>query len=468
GRTCASDEEANMRIASVLPTMLLLITVGAGFSRSTEVGYEQVKDLLSRYEDVRKAAGKELVEAKDKSLLAAMNDVLYYHYFIRDKSAAKTVSKLMEEIAREKVGSNPRQEWAEWVGRHEEIEPKPGYIHFKRSVFIRYDPTFGGFLNPRFTFRIRPEEIEWGGVKKDGIPPLQEPGHLRASEAKYLKGSDRVFGVYVNGEARAYPHRIMDWHEMCNDVVGGVPVSLSYCTLCGSGILFDGRVGDETFTFSSSGLLYRSNKLMYDRQTQSLWNNLTGEPVVGRLAESGIRLSLLPIVVSTWKEWKTRHPDTVVLDAEKTGFKRDYSKSPYQEYFKSNQTMFPVWLTNDRLGTKDWVYTLIVNGQPKAYPLETMKKEHITHDRVRGKDLVLITEPETGGVRAYESGGKRFRKGTSEDQLVEEGSGAIWKVTEDSLIQESSDEKLPRIPGHNAFWFGWYAFYPTTEVYGRE
>ncbi len=97
-----------MRIASVLPTMLLLITVGAGFSRSTEVGYEQVKDLLSRYEDVRKAAGKELVEAKDKSLLAAMNDVLYYHYFVRDKSAAKTFIKLMEEIAGEKVGSNPR------------------------------------------------------------------------------------------------------------------------------------------------------------------------------------------------------------------------------------------------------------------------------------------------------------------------------------------------------------------------
>ena len=129
------------------------------------------------------------------------------------------------------------------------------------------------------------EEIAWGGVLVDGIPALDNPRMTTASAASYLNPDDPVFGVEINGDARAYPLRIANWHEMVNDVVGGVPVSLAYCTLCGSGILFDGRVAGraEPFTFGSSGLLYRSNKLMYDRQTDSLWEQLAGHPVTGSL-----------------------------------------------------------------------------------------------------------------------------------------------------------------------------------------
>src|SRR6185369_7988742 len=132
-----------------------------------------------------------------------------------------------------------------------------------------------------------------------------------------LSGSERVFGVSVKGEARAYPLRILDWHEMVNDVVGGEPVTLSYCTLCGSGVLYATRGADGSArTFGTSGLLYRSNKLMVDRQTRTLWSNLTGEAVLGPLAAGPggpARLALLPVVVTTWQEWRARHPATTVL-----------------------------------------------------------------------------------------------------------------------------------------------------------
>jgi hypothetical protein len=438
-------------------------------SPPAQASWDRVSELFSHVEAVRDEAHRVLVEARDPSLMAGLNDVLYYHYVVGEPGNAGKIEKTMAAIAGERVRGNPRKGWAEWIGRHQEIRPKQGYLAFKRSVFERYDPRFRGFLDPSFGFRIRPEEIEWGGVTKDGIPALDRPGFIEAGKTTFWKDQERVFGIYLGGEAKAYPHRILDAHEMANDVVGGRHVSLAYCTLCGSGILYEGdhpsRGGELPFTFGSSGLLYRSNKLMYDRPTNSLWNQLTGEPISGRLAESGVRLAKLPLVVTTWGEWKKEHPDTLVLDPEKTGFDRDYDKSPYESYFESSETMFPVWLTSDRLKMKEVVFALIVNGKPKAYPIEVLKREGLTHDAVGGKAIVLLTSRGSGAVRAFETAGKRFRD-AGEGRLVEEGTGTLFEIEEESLLAETG-EKLPRIAGHNAFWFGWYAFFPTTELYGR-
>jgi hypothetical protein len=434
-----------------------------------QVSWDRVSDLFSHVEAVREEAHRALAVAKDPSLLAGLNDVLYYHYVVREPGNARKIEKTMEAIAGERVGRDPRRGWAEWIGRHPEIQPREGYLAFKRSVFERYDPKFRGFLDPLFPLRIRPEEIEWGGVPKDGIPALDRPGFLEGAKTTFFKDGERVFGIVLGGQAKAYPHRILDAHEMANDIVGGRHVSLAYCTLCGAGILYDGnhpsRGGKEPFTFGSSGLLYRSNKLMYDRQTNSLWNQITGEPVAGRLAESGIRLSMLPLVVTTWAEWKKEHPDTLVLDPKRTGYERDYDKSPYESYFESSETMFPVWLTSDRLKLKEVVFALVVSGRPKAYPIETLKREGLTHDEVGGKPIVLVTNKRSGAVRAFETGGRRFRN-AGDGRLQEETTGAFFRVEEESLAAETG-EKLSRIAGHNAFWFGWYAFFPTTEIYGR-
>jgi hypothetical protein len=432
---------------------------------AAEVSWERVADLFSADETVRDQALAALSEARDPTLMAGLNDVLYYHYVAREPRNAAKIVKAMEKIAGEKSGSNPRKFWAEWVGRHQEIEPKEGYVSFKRSVFERYDPRFRGYLDPLHAYRIRPEEIEWGGVPKDGIPALDQPGFVEASKASFWEDDERVFGVFVGGEAKAYPHRILDAHEMANDVVGGRPVSLAYCTLCGSGVLYAGdhpsREGQKPLTFGSSGLLYRSNKLMYDRPTNSLWNQLTGEPVAGRLAQSGIRLERLPVVVATWGEWRRDHPETLVLDPERTGFRRKYEKSPYEEYFESGDTMFPVWLKSDRLKAKEVVFAIIVNGKPKAYPIEILKREGVVNDELGGKSIVVVA----AGPRAYESSNRRFRAG-GPGKLVEADTEALWTIEEDGLV-DASGKTLPRIAGHNAFWFGWFAFYPATEIHGK-
>jgi hypothetical protein len=230
-----------------------------------------------------------------------------------------------------------------WQQAHPEVSAYQGYAGFLADLLAGIDPQFRRFVRAGVPHAVRLEEIAWGGVAVDGIPALDNPKMVAADAATYLNPDDLVFGVEINDDSRAYPLRILDWHEMANDVIGGVPVSLAYCTLCGAGILFEGRAAgrNRPFTFGSSGLLYRSNKLMYDRQTDTLWNQFTGRPAVGALVGSGIVLSPLPLALTSWTQWRERHPRTQVLALD-TGFARDYRPGgAYGDYFAGPELMFP-------------------------------------------------------------------------------------------------------------------------------
>jgi hypothetical protein len=271
---------------------------------------------------------------------------------------------------------------------------------------------------------------------------------------------------------------------MANDVVGGVPVSLAYCTLCGAAIAYEGRgPDDQSFTFGTSGFLYRSNKLMYDRQTRTLWNQLTGEPVLGKLADSDFRLNILPMVLTTWGEWMDQHPETLVLDNDTGIYPPDFYQPGvlYGEYFASSETMFPVWQRSDLLPDKEFVYTLFIDGIPKAYAVEALVKERVVNDTIANTAVVLVAGDQeisvnglhrfagpvsyTHGseVRAYERDGESFSPGP-EQGTVRDSAGLVWQVMEDGLIGPEG-ELLPRISGHLAYWFGWYAFFPETLLY---
>ena len=393
----------------------------------------------------------------------------------------------LETLSGETFGDD----WASWIRWYgaTDLQPPPGFTTWKGILLSRIDPGFGEFLQSSYPSRIRPEEILWGGVRVDGIPALDNPTMIAPEEAAYLEPWDPVFGIALNGEARAYPLRILDWHEMANDVVGGVPVSLAYCTLCGAAIAYDGRSTDAnnepiTYDFGSSGFLYRSNKLMYDRQTRTLWNHITGEPVLGPLADSDIRLELLPVVLTTWADWQEQHPDTLVV-SEDTGFERPYSPgAAYGNYFASRNTMFPVWLQDNALPLKDQVYALNINGVPKAYPLDLLTEAGVVNDQVGDTAVTLVANrgivevegqnqyvgPVTydagAEVRAYDRGEHSFVPNENPDEVVDE-AGEVWQVTEEGLVAEDG-RILPRINGHLAYWFGWYAFYPETELYADE
>ncbi len=367
----------------------------------------------------------------------------------------EAVVETLEKLTKRRYGDDWFR-WMQWQQQHPEVVPFEGFDVFLSALFNTLDPKFKRFIYPGVSHRIRLEEIVWGGVSKDGIPALNNPKMIAAQEASYLAANEAVFGVSINGEARAYPYRIMDWHEMVNDEVGGQTIALAYCTLCGSAILFDtSNENGGAFQFGSSGLLYRSNKLMYDEGTHSLWNQFTGRPVVGRLAESGIQLDMLPIVTTTWAAWRKRNPATLVLSAD-TGFSRDYRPNrAYGEYFKSSRLMFPANTDARQLGQKDVVFGLRVSGAAKSWPLDRFESKRLIHDTVGALQLVLIGDAESRTVRAYRGDGLVFS--TTEDEAVLRADGATWRVTEAALIA-SDGRALTRLPGHLAYWFAWHNY----------
>ena len=363
----------------------------------------------------------------------------------------------------ELTGERDRRSWFDWMlwqEDHPEIVPHPSYVTVKRDTLLQIDPNFAVFLDPDDLrperMRIRFEEIVWGGVRKDGIPALDQPQLVPVAEAGYLLERDLVFGIAINGDVRAYPLRIMGWHEMFNDVIGGVPLSLAYCTLCGSGILFETQVPGEAepFRFGSSGFLYRSNKLMYDRATHSLWNQFTGQPVTGALAESGLALTRRPVVIDTWANWRDQNPDTQVLSLE-TGFRRDYGSGVvYQDYFASDELMFPT-NTDERLHKqKDYVFGVQQFGGAKAWPLSAFAERAVINDALGDRPLVLIGDAETRAVRAYERGELSF---TGDLLGLVDSDGTAWRVGEEAL-EAADGRRLPRVAGHIAYWFAWNGY----------
>jgi hypothetical protein len=369
------------------------------------------------------------------------------------------IGAALEELTGAQNGAS-WHDWLLWQEAHPEIEPYDGFDELKADIMASIDPNFRLFLQRGVEHEIRLEEIVWGGVVKDGIPALVNPTHIGPQEADYLLDDELVFGVRINGDARAYPLRILDWHEMFNDVVGGVNVALAYCTLCGSGILYETRVPDreEPFVFGSSGFLYRSNKLMYDQQTHSLWNQFTGRPVVGPLTGSGIELIVRPVTITSWKDWLDRNPDTTVLSLA-TGHDRDYTPGkPYGTYFASPDLMFPALTTDTRLKPKDYVFALRAGENQKSWPLVAFAGGGVINDSVGDLDVVLIGDAATRTVRAYDAGGRDFVAAEGGlDGVVADGE--TWEVGEDALVR-ADGQRLARLPGHIAFWFAQSGFKP--------
>ena len=244
--------------------------------------------------------------------------------------------------------------------------------------------------------------------------------------------------------------------------------------------MYSTKVNGEVLEFATSGLLYRSNKLMYDRGTQTLWRQFTGEPVVGRLADSGIKLEMLPVLLTTWGEWRAAHPDTTVLSPE-TGFYAAETYTPEWDaesiYFRYRQqpgTMFPVWQKSDLLPEKEEVLGLTVNGEAQAYPLEALRNQPVLNDSLGGRDLVIVTLGAVAGARAYDRGNHEFsaagpgESGVESLILVDE-AGKEWRIEEAALVQiEDPAQRLSRLPSHVSYWFGWYAFNLETGVYGQN
>ncbi|MCC7194934.1 MAG: DUF3179 domain-containing protein [Gemmatimonadaceae bacterium] len=274
--------------------------------------------------------------------------------------------------------------------------------------------------------RIPASEIRSGGPGKDGIPALVSPRVLDASEAGYLRPADRVLGLALGAESRAYPIRILNWHEVVNDVLGGVPVLVTYCPLCASGLAFRREIAGETLEFGVSGRLYQSNVLMYDRTHLGLWSQLQMEAVTG--PQAGTALEPLPLQATTWEAWRLAHPSTSVLSLD-TGHTRDYGRDPYQGYDRVPTLMFPVRYMDARRDPKDLVVGILNGSVARAYPLDELARApRPLQDILGGRTYTLDYDPHAKAVTVRNDRG-----------LIE--------------------------PAAVTFWFAWLTFHPTTEVF---
>ncbi|MGH9425321.1 MAG: DUF3179 domain-containing protein, partial [Terriglobia bacterium] len=278
------------------------------------------------------------------------------------------------------------------------------------------------------TRSVPKEALHDGGPPKDGIPALDRPRFVTAGEAAaFLKDKDRVIGVYRNGETKAYPLKVMVWHELVNDEIEGEALAVSYCPLNGAGVAYHSEAGGKQLTFGVTGKIYNSTVVLYDRQTQSLWSQVKKEAIAG--PSTGMKLEMIPSLTTTWRHWKTLHPETRVLSTD-TGFRRDYNQSPYAAYNTSDELMFPVpENVKTRLRNKERVIGLEMNGVSKAYPFSRLKKKQTPfEDEVGGAKVQVHFDPKTETASVTDSQGNLLRAFT-------------------------------------IFWFAWQAFHPETQVF---
>ena len=242
--------------------------------------------------------------------------------------------------------------------------------------------------------------------------------------------------------------------------------------------MYSARIDAKPTTFGTSGMLYRSNKLMYDRETNTLWSSLLGVPVIGPLARrNDLRLEIFPVALTTWWEWLNENPDTTVLSRNTAFYRRDTYRpedsagSAYYRYRTDPDTMFPVWNRDDRLGTKAEVLGISVGDNHKAYPVSSLRALRVVNDRVGDLDIVIVSSSISSDIRVYERIGQEFHlpsTATSFDgrpSIIIDQNGDIWTAAETALVSENGSATLRRLPSNIYFWFAWFAFHPETVLY---
>jgi hypothetical protein len=305
-------------------------------------------------------------------------------------------------------------------------------------------------------------QIVSGGVSRDGIPSIDRPKFVSAQEAG-LQNGDLVLGLEINGDVRAYPLDILVWHEIVNDIVGGEPVAVTYCPLCFTNQVFERTIEGEVVEFGTSGKLYNSNLVMYDRSTESYWSQAMSQAIVGERA--GHVLERVPFDVAFWEDWKAIHPDTKVLSQD-TGFGRPYGADPYGGYYTSDSIFFPISNKDDRLGVKEIIVGLEHDGVYRAYPLSEIEEEHVINDDLAGKHILLASHYPFM-ARAFDRtvDGQVLEFEYRDDIMTDRQTGSVWDFDGIAVEGELAGKRLERLPFDQGFWFEWAAFHPETELY---
>jgi hypothetical protein len=325
------------------------------------------------------------------------------------------------------------------------------------------------------------DEIISGGPPPDGIPAIDRPAFVPpAQAAAWLKPKEPVLALTIGGESRAYPLQILMWHEIVNDVVGGLPVAVTFCPLCNSALVFERTVDGATLDFGTSGMLYKSDLVMYDRQSHSLWSQMDGRAIVGDRV--GARLRIRPANTIAFEDWRGAYPAGKVLSRE-TGHLRSYGVNPYQSYDQPGLSPFLFQGRPDpRHPPKERVVGVVIGDASRAYPFSALDRHRVVHDTVGGQPIVVfyqlgtlsaLDEGEIARSRTIGATGV-FSPRLGDRQLTFEAvpngfrdrqTGSRWDLLGRAVSGPLAGQRLPAVAHVDAFWFAWAAFHPGTSVW---
>ncbi len=351
------------------------------------------------------------------------------------------------------------------------------------SQDIAVDTPFGsgGWKTDFSRHSVPLDEIMSGGPPKDGIPPIDHPAFVPVRGAdEWIGDREPVIVFEHDGDVRAYPWQILIWHEIVNDEVGGLPVSITYCPLCNTAIAFDRRLDGRVLDFGTTGKLRHSDLVMYDRQTETWWQQATGEAIVGEL--TGAVLTFLSAPTVSWSDFKQLHPDAKVL-SRATGHDRPYGRNPYEGYDTGHPFLFR-GPRDDRLAMMERVVIVKVGDAAAAYPLETLSREKAINHQVGATDVVVFHRPGTasavdaasiergrdvGAAAAYlrTVDGRTLTFIPAADGFQDQQTGSRWTFFGEAVAGPLAGARLAPVVHYVPFWFAWAAFAPETPVYGQ-
>ncbi len=325
--------------------------------------------------------------------------------------------------------------------------------------------------NPSSDWLIPIDDVLDGGPGKDGIPALSDPEFVDAIDATYLLPGDLVLGYKNGDDVRAYPHRILNWHEIVNDNIKGDKVAINYCPLTGTGIAWNRVIdGDET-TFGVSGLLYNTNLILYDRDTDSYWSQIRQDAVHGE--HIGMQAENYQIVETTWEKWQMMYPETRVLSTQ-TGYSRDYNRIPYGDYSTNNDFfLFPYSPEDDRLPNKERVLGLIIENNAIVYRFSNFDEEvSLVQNTFRGNQIIVAGSQSLDFMSAFiitdefkDLSFDALSSHTDKSVVMTDNEGNLWNVFGEAISGPRQGERLKPANAFIGFWFAWGAFYPAPVIY---
>lgn len=327
------------------------------------------------------------------------------------------------------------------------------------------------------------DEIRSGGPPRDGIPPIDHPQFVSFDAATpWLHTREPVVAVHRHGVAKAYPLQILIWHEIVNDIVGEEPIAVTFCPLCNSAVAFHRQLDGQVLDFGTTGRLRHSDLVMWDRQTESWWQQLSGEAIIGTLA--GKRLTAIPASIVSYAAFKQTFPDGVVL-SQATGFQRDYGRNPYLGYDAIDSTPFLLSGAPDpRLPPMERVVALTLEGRDKAYPYRVLAEQRVVYDTVGTQTVVVLYAAGTAsaldesriaesrdvgatGVFLPQLDGRTITLEARGEALLDRETQSTWNILGKAVAGPLTGRQLPPVVHGNHFAFAWLVFKPQTQIYGQ-